>query len=497
MFIGDILVALELVTKEDVTAALRNHGGKRGGVGRYLIEAGAISPEDLDEVIAGAPACPAHLRDTGISFSSMLNLLVKVVYSAAVETPSEIAEIVQLPLQIVLEIVEAAEERQLITSMGSSVRADIGSERRYTLTRAGADWAHAAMRRSEYVGPAPVPLSDYQAQIRRQRLVNARIDQAAIDGALADMVTADELRLKLGPAINSSRSMLLYGPPGNGKTSIAERIGSLFKGIVYLPYCFEVDGQIVKVFDAGVHEPIPIEFPTERADPLAMHRERFDPRWVACRRPFISVGGELTIEMLDLGYNLETKFYEAPLHIKALGGVCLIDDFGRQLVTPKALLNRWIVPLEGGHDRLKLHSGKTFVVPFDELVIFASNLAPKDLMDAAFLRRIPYKVEAPAPTVAVFREIFRRAAKTAGVKLDDKVVDEVIAEITERNKFPLSNYQPKFILDQICAAGRFLGKPPNFDPKYVAMALSNMHTKDTPGYGEGPKAVRRQQAAQA
>jgi predicted ATPase with chaperone activity len=495
VFIGEILVALGLVTEQDVAAALKLNGGKRGGIGRHLVEAGKLTPEDLDKVIAGAPVAPAHQADSGVSSNSLLNLLTKLVYVADVETPSEIAELLKLPLQIVLEVVEDAEDRTLLTSMGSAVRADIGSERRYALTKVGVEWAHAAMRRSEYVGPAPVPLAAYREQIGRQRLANTRIDQRAIEEALADMVTADELRLKLGPAINSSRSMLLYGPPGNGKTSIAERIGKLFSGIVYVPYCFEVDGQIVKVFDPGVHEPIPHLFAMAGTDPLAVHRERFDPRWVACRRPFISVGGELTIEMLDLGFNAEAKFYEAPMHIKALGGVCLIDDFGRQLVTPKALLNRWIVPLEGGHDRLKLHSGKSFVLPFDELVIFATNLAPKDLMDAAFLRRIPYKVEAPAPSVDTYREIFRRAAEAAGVKLEKRIVDEVIAEISERNGFPLANYQPRFIIDQIRAAGRFLDAPPNFDKKYVEMALSNLHTKDTPGYGEGPKAVRGKQAA--
>ncbi len=201
--------------------------------------------------------------------------------------------------------------------------------------------------------------------------------------------------------------------------------------------------------------------------------------------------------MLELAYDSVAKFYDAPLHIKALGGVFLIDDFGRQLVAPGALLNRWIVPLERGHDRLKLHTGKSFPVPFDALVIFATNLAPKDLMDPALLRRIPYKVEVPAPTVEVFREIFARAAKVTGVILTDEVVTEAIAEISERNSFPLANYQPRFIIDQILAAGRFAGTPPKFEARFVDMALSNLHTKDMPGYGMGPKAVpaRRGHAA--
>jgi hypothetical protein len=496
VFIGDILVALGLVSRQDVAVALRQPSSKNGGLGRNLVNLGKLTSEDLAAAMATAPAAPTTLAETGVSFTSLLNLLLKVVYATDVEAPTQMAELLKLPLNTVLEIVETAEERQLLTSMGSQVRADISSERRYALTKAGVEWTYAAMRRSEYVGPAPVPLAVFCDQIRRQCLANARIDQAGVEQAMNDLVISEEMRMKLGPAINSSRSMLLYGPPGNGKTSIGERIGALFGGLVYVPYSFEIDGQIVKMFDAGFHDPIE-SVAVDGLDPLAVHSEQLDPRWVACRRPFVGVGGELTIEMLELAYDPVVKFYEAPLHIKALGGVFLIDDFGRQLVTPMALLNRWIVPLEQGHDRLKLHSGKSFPIPFDALVIFATNLAPKDLMDPALLRRIPYKVEVPAPTVEVFREIFARAAEAAGVFLTDEVVDEAIFEISERNSFPLANYQPKFIIDQILAAGRFAGTPPRFEPEYVDMALSNLHTKDTPGYGTGPKAVsaRRGHAA--
>ncbi len=231
-------------------------------------------------------------------------------------------------------------------------------------------------------------------RIQRQRITNERVDQAAIEKAFGDLIISEEFIHRIGPAVNSGRSILLYGPPGNGKTSVAERIGSIFNDTIYIPYCFEVEGQIIKVFDPGIHKRI--ERKTDGA--ATLRRQDFDQRWVPCRRPFIVTGGELTLEMLDLSFNALAKFYEAPLHIKALGGIFTIDDFGRQLVSPEALLNRWIVPLESRVEYLKLHTGKSFSLPFDELVVFSTNLAPRDLMDPAFLRRIPYKLEIGGPT---------------------------------------------------------------------------------------------------
>jgi hypothetical protein len=194
----------------------------------------------------------------------------------------------------------------------------------------------------------------------------------------------------------------------------------------------------------------------------------------------IFTGGELTLEMLDLGYNEQSKFYEAPLHIKALGGVFLIDDFGRQLVKPDILLNRWIVPLESRVDYMKLHSGKSFDLPFDELVIFSTNMSPDDLMDPAFLRRIPYKIEIAAPSADEFRRIFKLTADKAGVQAPDEVIDEVVAWLGGRADGSLAAYQPKFIVDQVLAASRFAKAPPQFQPRFLSMALSNLSTRQTP-----------------
>ena len=355
------------------------------------------------------------------------------------------------------------------------------SELRYSLTEKGKQRAIEAMGQNQYIGPAPVSLATYSERIQRQRITNERVDRASVDIAFANLVISEKFIRDIGPAINSGRSILLYGPPGNGKTTVSEKIGTIFKDVVYIPYCFEVEGQIIKVFDPGIHKTV--QGNAEFAKGNAVRREDFDGRWVPCRRPNIVTGGELTLSMLDLSFNPLTKYYEAPLHVKAFGGIFTIDDFGRQIVTPEALLNRWIVPLESRVDYLQLHTGKSFSLPFDELVIFSTNLAPRDLMDPAFLRRIPYKLDVGAPSRVEYRRIFRMISQALGLEASDQVIDLVIAELREKNDFPLASYQPKFIIDQVRAACKFEGLSPQFRPDLITMALTNLYTKDTPGYG--------------
>ena len=252
-----------------------------------------------------------------------------------------------------------------------------------------------SLKQNQYFGPVPVSLENYQAQILRQRITIERIDRANMDKAFQSLVMPDRFVARLGPAINSGTAVLIYGPSGNGKTTIGEIIGDIFHTVVYIPYCFEVDGYIFKVFDPTVHEPVASE--SESGVSTQVQRDPIDRRWVPCHRPFVMTGGELTLEMLDLKFNEIGKFYDAPMHIKALNGTFLIDDFGRQLARPEDILNRWIVPLHSRVDYLTMHTGKSFELPFDELVIFSTNLHPNDLMDPAFQRRIPYKLETVAP----------------------------------------------------------------------------------------------------
>jgi predicted ATPase with chaperone activity len=349
------------------------------------------------------------------------------------------------------------------------------SELRFTLTEKGKQWAQDALAQNQYVGPAPVSLAAYSERLMRQRITNERIDRTAIDRAFENLVVSPDVIRQLGPAINSGRSILLYGPPGNGKTSVAERIARVFGDVIYIPYCIDVEGQIIKVFDPGIHKTVQRGDSSTKSS--AVRREEFDQRWVACARPFIVTGGELTLEMLDLSFNTQSKFYEAPLHVKAFGGTFVIDDFGRQLVSPEQLLNRWISPLESRVEGLKLHTGKAFTVPFDELVVFSTNLSPRDLMDPAFLRRIPYKLEVKGPGREQFRNIFRTAASVAGLEAPDMIVDFVINSI-DATKNPLAGFQPKFIIDQVNAICKFEGIAPQFRREFVEMALNNLHVSE-------------------
>jgi hypothetical protein len=430
----------------------------------------------------GAPTAPKTIAETGIALTDLLNLLTKVMYSGNSETPSAMGEAMKLPPRCIQQLIEQAKERKLLDVLGAAGQGTV-AELRYALSEKGKQWAIDALGQNQYVGPAPVSLSAYCERIQRQRITNERVDRAAIDQAFSNMVISDRFVQQLGPAINSGRSILLYGPPGNGKTSVAEKVGGIFSDIVYIPYCFEVEGQIIKVYDPGIHKAVHSNATPAAARGSIVRRDDFDRRWVACRRPFIVTGGELTMGMLDLSFNALARFYEAPLHVKALGGIFVIDDFGRQIVSAEALLNRWIVPLESRLEYLKLHTGKSFSLPFDELVIFSTNLAPSDLMDPAFLRRIPYKLEVTGPSREEYRAIFRMIARTQGVEATDEIIEMVIAELREHNDFPLAGFQPRFIIDQVRASCKFQGIPAQFRSEFVAMALANLYTKDTPGYG--------------
>jgi predicted ATPase with chaperone activity len=383
---------------------------------------------------------PASLKETGIDAADLLNLLLKIILVRGIETVSSFSEAIRLPRKIVTELLEQAVASQLLQVLGSMGTTGL-DDLRYAFTEKGRKWANETLAMSAYAGPAPVSLPDYSDRILRQKVTNETISWPRIQSAFADLDISEAFIDQIGPAVRSGRATLLYGPAGNGKTSVAQRLGRVFSSVVYIPHAVMIEGQIMRVFDPNLHQPIadkrPVDQPAEKpaiAPAITLRREDFDMRWVPCRRPFVVAGGELTLEMLDLRHEATANFYEAPLHIKASGGCLLIDDFGRQLVSPTALLNRWIVPLENRVDYLSLASGQQFQVPFEQLTMFSTNLDPRDLVDDAFLRRMRHKVEITPPTREIYERIFLAVCRKMGLNPCPEAVDYLFERYYSRNR---------------------------------------------------------------
>ncbi len=323
-------------------------------------------------------------------------------------------------------------------------------------------------------GPRRSPFEEFATQVNLQKITNERVTFERLRKSLGDLVFADSIVESVGPALNSGRAILLYGPPGNGKTSVALSFAGVFTDVIYVPYAVMVEGQIIRVYDPSFHSLLSPDPSIEDNNLSFIRRDEYDARWVPCRRPFVVTGGELTLEMLDLRFDPSANFYEAPLHVKALGGCFVIDDFGRQLVSPKTLLNRWIVPLENRFDYLKLHSGKGFTIPFEELVIFSTNMEPEDLMDPAFLRRIPYKIEVAGPSVELYKRIFEQECVRQRLTAPSELYDLIVDKITKSKGLELAAYQPRFIVDQVVTTCRFMGQPTHFQPRFIDYALDNL-----------------------
>ncbi|RME38094.1 MAG: AAA family ATPase [Thermoflexia bacterium] len=417
--------------------------------------AGTVSPTEF------IPRAPRNIQETGLNLGFLVDLALKILYYEGVLSGYELAERMKLPYAgIVDQVIEFLKREKLCEVKGAGGFAEAAYQ--YAISDRGRLMAREALDRSHYAGPAPVPLEAYSDAVRKQSLGQVVVHPRTMRQALSHLVINEETFAKLGPAVNSGKSIFLYGPPGNGKTVIAEAIGRMIMtGTIYIPYAVEVDGQVIKVFDNVNHVV---------AEPLAGRSA--DLRWVCIRRPMIMVGGELTLESLDLVYDETNKYYEAPFQMKANGGMLLIDDFGRQQVRPRDLLNRWIVPLEKRVDFLTLHTGRKIEVPFDVLIVFATNLAPKDLVDEAFLRRIRHKIEIKNPTFDEYREIFRRVCQQKGVPYDDRGLAYLLQEYYIKPKRPLRACHPRDIVEQLCDIARYLNVPPTLSPELIDRAAS-------------------------
>ncbi|MCA0870906.1 ATPase [Seohaeicola saemankumensis] len=421
-----------------------------------------------------APPSPKGLQEMLLPIVMMRDILLKTIFRKNVEMVSEIAEALCLPTQVTQELVDMAREQRLLQATGT-LNANNGNEMGYQLTDAGKARALDALAQSEYFGAMPVPLEVYREQVERQSIRNIQITRDQLTKAMGHLILPDSLLDHLGPAVSAGRSILMYGPPGNGKSSISNGIRDALGDHVYVPRAIEYSGQVITVYDPIVHTAVEVE----ADDPTSLRRKkRFDSRYVCCERPTVVTGGELQLSMLDLVYNPTARTYQAPLQLKSTGGIFIVDDLGRQEEPPQALINRWIVPLEEGKDILGLQSGEKFEVPFDTLVIFSTNFHPNEIFDQAALRRIFFKIKIDGPSQENFLKIFALVARKKGVPLDEASLVHLLKVRYPEIKNVYANYQPVFLIDQMISICEFEGIPYQMTPDLIDRAWANMFVKD-------------------
>jgi hypothetical protein len=413
------------------------------------------------------PPEPSTIEDTGLGYEALKQLLTKALFAGEV-SGLVLAEKLCLPYALLESLFEHLRVEKLIEVRGAAGSGTAGF--RYALTDLGRERAATYFDANGYVGPAPVPLHQYTAAMQKLKAERGFLTKERIAHGFTHLVVSPETLDQLGPAVNSGKSIFLYGPPGNGKTVVAEGIGRALGGDMYVPFALDVDGQIITIFDPVNHVRLDDETPQGSVVIRAAARDR---RWVRIRRPVVTVGGELTLEMLDLSFNAIAKFYEAPLQLKANGGVFVVDDFGRQRIRPRDLLNRWIVPLESRVDYLTLHTGKKFEMPFDVLIVFATNLNPESLADEAFLRRIPYKIYAKNPTTDEFTKIFALNCKRQNVAFDPVVIEYLQRRYYEPRGLDMRACHPRDLVAQVVDMCRYQNKPPQITRELLDHACRN------------------------
>jgi predicted ATPase with chaperone activity len=417
-----------------------------------------------------APPAPRTIEDTGLSVGFLADLVLKVLYFEGYISGQEVADAVRLPFKNITDrILEFLKRDRFVEVKGSSGGAYAEAAYEYVITGIGIERAREILDRSQYAGPAPVPLESYKTAIRKQALQNLAVGPRQVRNALSHLVLSERVLDQIGPAVNSSRSIFLFGHPGNGKTTIAEAVGfMILQDEMVIPHAVEVNGQVIKVFDAVSHKAISDEELNKNG--LLGSIPRLDRRWIRIRRPVVVTGGELTLESLDLNWDSVKKYYEAPLQMKANGGMFLIDDFGRQKIRPRDLLNRWIVPLEKRFDYLTLQTGNVIQIPFDMLIIFATNLEPRDLVDEAFLRRIRHKIDIQDPTFDEYREIFKRVARSKNVAYEEQILTYLLQDYYVKSNRELRACHPRDILDHLTDIARFQGIPPQLTRELIDQA---------------------------
>ena len=432
---------------------------------------------NMQPIGTGAPQSPRSLDAVGLPPVMMCDIALKTIFRRNARLVSEIAAALRLPINVTQDLVDMLRGQKLVEAMGTLNASGGGSEMPYQLTDGGRARALDALAQSEYFGPMPVPLSEYRVQVARQSVRNMAITRDRLQAAMGHLVLPSTLLEQLGPAIGAGRSVLMYGPPGNGKSSISNGIREAFGDRVYVPCAIEYGGQVITVYDPIIHTRV--EEAPEDGNALRRNGSRVDARYLCCERPTVITGGELSLDMLDLIYNPVSRTYQAPLQLKATGGVFIVDDLGRQAEPPQKLVNRWIVPLEENRDILALQSGEKFEVPFDTLVIFSTNFHPNEIFDQAALRRIFFKIRVDGPNQEDFLKVFALVARKKKMPLDQAALIHLL-----KVKYPsignvYANYQPVFLIDQIISICEFEGIPYQMTPALIDRAWDNLFVRES------------------
>lgn len=410
---------------------------------------------------------PTTVEETGLEFEFLTDLVLKILYFTRHSRTSDICDALALPFPITTTLLDHLKSNGFCEITGSEGM--MRQSFRYSLTDKGFNKIEQIIKRSEYYGPAPVPYDHYSQIFSRQTIQKRDVSRDSVASALTKLVLSDLVIEQIAAGIRSGSSMFIYGASGNGKTSIAENLGETLGGAIFIPYSVEVAGQVIRLFDPAVHKLID----PDGDDWTSRELEVKDQRWACINRPFVAVGGELTMEHLHLQYDSRGGFYDAPVQMKANGGILLIDDFGRQQVEARLLLNRWIIPLEKGIDLLRLRTGESISIPFDMLLIFASNLHPADLADEAFLRRIRYKIEVHDPTEDQFRDIFRQHCEANAIPYDDEMVTYLIEQHYHAGGRPLRACHPRDILNHIADLCHLDDSPTRISPRLIDKACAS------------------------
>lgn len=432
----------------------------------------SADPVALERHRSPLPSMPQRVEDAGLDFSFLVELLAKVLYVRGQLRLPDLAAHVKLPPCVLEPLLTFMRTERLCEMVR---RGETEGAIAYNLTDIGRSRAQDFLQRSQYAGPAPVSLKAYVSQVDKQSIVDMGVTREKLNQAFSGIVIKQQLLNQFGAAMNSGRAIFVYGPAGSGKTYISERLVGLLSGSVAIPHAIEVDNEVIQVFDPVVHEPVAVQ----GLKPSVLDRGRSDDgRWVLCRRPVVLTGAELTLAMVDLEFDHKARFYQAPPQVKANNGLFIVDDLGRQLVTPQDLMNRWIVPLDRRVDYLALHTGKKFQIPFDVIVVFSSNIQPSKLADEAFLRRLGYKIFVGPLDEAEYRRIFMQVCEQTRIPFVEDGYRHVLEELHGKKGKPLLACHPRDILCQVRDIARFNGVPSELSRELLNWAWDNYFARD-------------------